>query len=121
MFTRINIILCFSLFFAIDQTTAQDNFKIFSPEFIQSNNSFEISLITSKKIPDADKLDIYFSPDNSLIINKIEILTGDEKLQIPSYFEFVQEYSERFQKISIGLNDSARFSDGEFFQLIISL
>ena len=121
MFTRINIILCFLLFFAIDQTTAQDNFKIFSPEFIQSDNSFEISLITSKRFPDADRLNIYFSPENSLIINKIEILTEDAKLQIPSSFEFVKEYSERFQKISIELNDSTRFSDGEFFQLIISL
>jgi hypothetical protein len=113
--------LCFLLFFAFDRATAQDNFNIFVPEFIQSNGSFEISIITSKKFPEADKLDIYISPDLSLLLNKIELLTADEKLQIPIHSEFLQEYSEQFQKISIGLNDSSRFSDGEFFQLLISL
>ena len=121
MFKQINIMLCFLLFFAFVRLTAQDNFKIFVPEFIPSNGSFEISIITSKKFPDADKLNIYFSPDFSLIINKIELLIEDEKLQIPIHSEFLQEYSEQFQKISIDLNDSTRFSDGEYFQLLISL
>ncbi len=121
MFKQINIMLCFFLFFAFDRATAQDNFKIFTPEFIQSNGSFEISIITSKKIPDADKLNIYFSPDLSLIINKIELLTKDEKEQIPFHNEFVPEYSEQFKKISIDLTDTTRFADGEFFQLIINL
>ena len=113
--------LCFLLFFAFDQATAQDNFKILVPEFIPSNGSFEISIITSKKFPEADELNIYISPDLSLRINKIELFTEDEKLQIPIHSEFLQEFSEQFQKISIALNDSTRFSDGEFFQLIISL
>ena len=113
--------LCFLLFFAFDRATAQDNFKIFVPEFIPSNGSFEISIITSKKFPEADELNIYISPDLSLRINKIELFTEDEKLQIPIHSEFLQDYSEQFQKISIALNDSTRFSDGDFFQLIISL
>jgi len=121
MFKQINIMLCFLLFFAFDQATAQDNFKILVPEFIPSNGSFEISIITSKKFPEADELNIYISPDLSLRINKIELFTEDEKLQIPIHSEFLQEFSEQFQKISIALNDSTRFSDGEFFQLIISL
>ncbi len=121
MFKQINIMLCFLLFFAFDRATAQDNFKIFVPEFIPSNGSFEISIITSKKFPEADELNIYISPDLSLIIKKIELFTEDEKLQIPIHSEFLQEYSEQFQKISIALNDSTNFSDGEFFQLIISL
>jgi hypothetical protein len=121
MFKQINIMLCFLLFFAFDKATAQDNFKIFIPEFIKSDASFEISIITSKKNPDADKLNIYFSPDLTLIINKIELLTKDEKAQIPFHNEFVQEYSEQFKKISIDLTDTTRFADGEFFQFVINL
>ena len=113
--------LCFFLFFAFDSATAQDNFKIFIPEFIRSKSSFEISIITSKKIPEADRLNIYFSPDLSLIINKIELLAEDDKLQIPFHNEFVQEYSGQFKKISIDLTDTTRFADGEFFQLVINL
>jgi len=113
--------LCFLLFFAFDRATAQDNFKIFVPDFIQSNGSFEISIITSKKFSEADELNIYISPDLSLIIKKIELFSEDERLQIPIHSEFLQEYSEQFQKISIALNDTTHFSDGDFFQLIISL
>ena len=109
------------MFFAFDITTAQDNFKIFISDFIQPYSSFEISIITSKTFPVAEKLDIFISPDISLIINKVQVNSGYQKFQIPLHYEFVKEYSEQFQKISIDLNDSTRFSDGEFFQLIISL
>ena len=121
MFKQINIMLCFLLFFAFDRATAQDNFKIFSPDFIPSNNSFEISIITSKKFPEADKLNIFISPDLSLVINKIILLTNDENLQIPFHTEFMKEYSEPFQKMSLDLTDTSRFSDEEFFQIVISL
>ena len=113
--------LCFLLFFVFGRASAQDNFEIFVPEFIQSNSSFEVSIITSKKIPEADKLNIFISPDLSLIISKIELLTKNENLQIPFHNEFVQESSEQFKKISIDLTDTTRFSDGEFFQLVINL
>ena len=74
MFKQINIMLCFLMFFAFDKVTAQDNFEIFIPDFIQSNSSFEISIITSKTFPEAEKLDIFISPDISLIINKVSHL-----------------------------------------------
>jgi len=109
------------MFFAFDRTTAQDNFNIYFPEYIQSNNSFEISIITSKKFPEADKLNIYFSTDLSLIINRIELMTNNEILQIPFHNEFIQEYTGQFKKISFELNDTTRFSDGEFFQIVINL
>ncbi|MDH3268602.1 MAG: T9SS type A sorting domain-containing protein [Ignavibacteria bacterium] len=121
MFKQINIMLCFLLFFAFDQATAQANFKIFSPNFIPSNGSFEISIITSKKFPEAEKLNIFISPDLSLIINKIILLTNNENLEIPFQSGFLEEYSEQFQKISLDLTDTARFSDGDFFQIIINL
>jgi hypothetical protein len=109
------------MFFAFDKVTAQDNFEIFIPDFIQPNSSFEISIITSKTFPEAEKLDIFVSPDISLIINKVQVRSQDQKFQIPLQYEFVEEYSEQFQKISIDLNDSTRFSDGEYFQLLITL
>ncbi|MCW9066137.1 MAG: T9SS type A sorting domain-containing protein [Ignavibacteriaceae bacterium] len=109
------------MIFAFDKVTAQDNFEIFIPDFIQPNSSFEISIITSKTFPEAEKLEIFISPDISLIINTIQVCLQDQKFQIPLQYEFVKEYSEQFQKISIDLNDSTRFSDGEYFQLLITL
>ena len=119
MFKLINIILCFLLFFSIDWATAQDNFKVFVPEFIPSDGSFEVSIITSQKFPEAERLDFFFLPDFSLIINKVEFWTEDVKLKIPVYSEFVQEYSTQYQKVSIDFSDKTLLADGAFFQLVI--
>ncbi|MDZ7622960.1 MAG: T9SS type A sorting domain-containing protein [Ignavibacteriaceae bacterium] len=109
------------LFFAFDQTTAQDNFKVFVPEFIPSNGSFEVSIITSKKFPEADRLDIYFLPDFSLNINKLELWTHNIRLQIPAKTEFITEYSENYQKFTIDFSDTTLFADEAYFQLVLFL
>lgn len=121
MFKRINIILCFLLFFSFDWATAQDNFKVFVPEFIPSSGNFEVSIITSKKFPEADRLDIYFLPDFSLIINKIELWTHDVKSQIPAKTEFIPEYSEQYQKVTINFSDTTFFANEAYFQLVLYL
>ena len=121
MFKLINILLCFLLFFAFDQATAQDNFKVFVPEIIPSNGSFEVSIITSKKFPEADKLDIYFLPDFSLNINRVELWTHDIRWQIPVKTEFKTEYSEQFQKVTIDFSDTSLFTDEAYFQLVLYL
>jgi hypothetical protein len=113
--------LCFLLFFSFDWATAQDNFKVFAPEFIPSDGSFEVSIITSKIFPEADRLDFYFLSDFSLIVSKVELWTEDVKIQIPVHSEFVREYSKQYQKVSIDFSDTALFSDGSFFQLVIFL
>ena len=113
--------LCFLLFLALGHTAAQDNFNIFIPESIQSNSNFEISIVTLKKFSDAKKLNIYFSPDISLIINKVELLTKNKRSQLSLHSEFLNDYSEQFQKVSIDLTDTTQFSDGSYFQLIINL
>ena len=105
MFKQINIMLCFLLFFVFNQTLAQDNFNIFIPDFIQSNTNFEISIITSNKFPGSKQLDVFISPDISLNINKVELLTQDQKSQIQVRAEFIEEYSSQFNKISIDLTD----------------
>jgi hypothetical protein len=109
------------LFFAINRTAAQDNFKIFIPTFVPSNSSFEISLITSKKFPDADKLDIYLSPDISLNVNKILLLTQNQITQLLYSSETISDFGDQFRKISLNLSDTTKFSDDSFFQIIINL
>jgi hypothetical protein len=113
--------LCFLLFSGYGLTSAQDNFKLFVPEHISSGGSFEVSVITSKKFSKADKLDIYFSPDFSLTINKIELWTQDEKKQLSVQSEFIEEYTEQYQKVSIDLSDTILFSDESYFQLVAYL
>jgi len=121
MFKQLNIMLCFLLFFSFDRATAQDNFEIFVPNYIPVNSSFEISIITSKKFPATDKLELYFSTGLSLNINKIMLLTQNNILQLEYHNEFSNEFNKDFKKISIDLSDSTNFSDNSFFQLIISL
>jgi len=121
MFKQINIMLCFLLFCAFDNASAQDNFKVFVPELIPSSGTFEVSIITSKKFRDAEKLNIYFSPDFSLTINKIELWTQDDKKQLSIQSEFVEEYSEQYQKVSIDFSDTILFSNESYFQLVVYL
>ncbi len=121
MFKQLNIMLCFLLFFTFDWATAQDNFEIFIPSYIPSNSSFEISMITSKKFPASDKLEIYFNAGISLNINKIMLLTQNNTTQLEYHNEFSNEFSKDFKKISIDLSDSTYFSDNSFFQIIINL
>ncbi|MCU0332349.1 MAG: hypothetical protein MUC75_03140 [Ignavibacteriaceae bacterium] len=109
------------LFFAFDRASAQDNFKVFVPEFIPSNGIFEVSIITSKKFPEADKLDIYFLPDFSLNINKVEVWVHDVKLQIPGKTEFITEYSEHFQRFTVDFSDTSLITDEAYFQIVITL
>jgi len=121
MFKQINIILCFLLLFSFERAIGQDNFDIFVPDFISANTSFDISIITSKKFPDADRLDIFLSPDISLIVTRISLITPDQNSRIPTTYEFIEEFNEQFQKISIDLTDTSHFSNNSFFQLIITL
>jgi hypothetical protein len=119
MFKPLNIILYFWLLFSAFPIYAQDNFKVFVPEFIPKEGSFEISLTISDNYPEANRLEIYLFPDVSLTINKIELRTEKGKFQIPFHSEFLPEYSEVSQKLSIDLTDTIFFFSEPFFQIII--
>ena len=121
MFKPLNIILYFFLILLPFQVNAQDNFKVFVPEFIRIGGSFDISLITSNNFPEADKLEIYLIPDVSLRINKIELWTNGGRSQIPVISDFLPGSSELAQKVTIDLTDTTFFSSGSFFQLVIHL
>jgi hypothetical protein len=121
MFKLINTIVCFLLISYVFPVNAQDNFKVFFPEFIPSNESFEVSIITSKKFAEADKLDIYFLPDISLDIIKIELWTDESKIYIPFNPGYVQKYAAQFRKVSINFSDTTLLPEDAFFQIVISL
>jgi len=121
MFKQLNIILCFLLFSAFGLTSAQDNFKVFYPEFIPAGANFDISIITSSQFPETDTFLLYLHPDFTLSINKIELWTSGKKIQIPFRNEFVEEYSKQFQTIKLDLADTTLFNDEAIFQIVISL
>ena len=121
MFKSLNIMRYFFLILLTFTINAQDNFKVFVPEFIPIGGSFEVSLITSNNFSEADMLNIYLSPDVSLRINKVELWTNGGKSQIPFISEFIPGSSELSQKVTINLTDSTIFSSGSFFQLVFSL
>ena len=121
MFKPLNIIFCFLLIFNAFPVNAEDNFKVFVPEFIPKDASFEISIITSKNFPEAEKLDIYFFPDFSLTINEIELRTDKGEYQISSNSDYLQNYSELSQKASIDLTDTSIISPESFFEIVVHL
>ncbi len=121
MFKRINIVLYFLLLFTFDLSTAQENFKVFVPEYVISNGNFEVSIITSKKFSDAEKLNLYLLPDISLTIDKIELWTQDKKMRLPLHSEYVNVLSNQYQKVSIDLSDTSLFENDIYFQFVIYL
>ena len=121
MFKQVNIILCFLLFFVTLDVNAQDNFKVFVPEYIPQNTGFEVSIVTSKNISEAEKLNIYFFPEFSLGINSVELRTEKGEYQIPIINDYSDKFSEISRKISIDLSDTSVFYSGSFFEIIISL
>jgi len=121
MFKPLNLILCFWLLLDAFPVNAQDNFKVFVPEYIPEEGNFEISLIISNNCTDANKLNIYLFPDVSLTINKVELRTERGKFQIPFHTEFLSDYSEASQILMINLTDTTIFSTESFFQIIIRL
>ena len=121
MFKRINVILCFSILFAFDTISSQDNFKIFIPKYIPENTRFEVSIITSNKFPEAENLVVYFLPEQTLAITKAEIWIGNGKVDLPLTNEFISEYSEQFKKVVVDFSDTSIFKDETFFQIVLSL
>lgn len=113
--------LCFLLLFAFKQLTAQDNFNIFYPDYILTNSNFEVSIITSKKFPEAEKLNLYLLPEFSLTIAKIELWTQDKRIQLSTHPTFVEELSKQYQNVSIDLSDTSFFENDRFFQVILFL
>ncbi len=121
MFIRLNTILCFLLFLAHYPIIAQDNFKVFVPEYIPIGGSFEVSLITSKKSAEIKRFEFSLFASSSLSIRTVELWTNKGKIQIPLKSEFYKEYSVTAEKIEIDLSDTTLFENESFFQLVISL
>jgi hypothetical protein len=106
--------------FTIDWAIAQDNFEIFTPEFIPVDGSFEISIITSNKYPDADRLELLLAPDISISIISTALLSRNQIFQLPVKNEFNDILGKSIRKIVIDLKDSTKISEKDFFQIIIS-
>jgi hypothetical protein len=121
MFKPVNIILCFLLFFVTLNVKAQDNFKVFVPEYIPKDTGFEVSIVTSKNISEAEKLNIYFFPEFSLGINSVELRTEKGEYQIPIINEYSDKFSEISRKISLDVSDTSVFYSESFFEIVIRL
>lgn len=121
MFKHLNILLSFLLFSAFGLTIAQDNFKVFYPELIPAGANFQISLIPSTQFPVTEKFILYLHPDFTLNISKVEVWTSEKKINIPFRNEYVDKYSEQFQKLQLDLTDTTLFNDEAIFQIVISL
>jgi len=96
-----------------------DNFKIAYPKLVHQGKSFEVSIITSNELDNADQLDLYVIPKRGIKPEEI-ILRFEEEA---SELEFLSASSEGYLydavMCSIDLTQSVFENGGSFFQILM--
>ena len=85
----------------------EDSYKISYPSYIALNSSFDISLITTNRFPEADTLEFYILPDEKLTLNNVQLNTTLWISQLNFKAAAVEGYSGRAFKCIVDLADSA--------------
>ena len=96
----------------------EDSYKISYPSYIALNSSFDISLITTNRFPEADTLEFYILPDEKLTLNNVQLNTTLWISQLNFKAAAVEGYSGRAFKCIVDLADSA-LAPGSFFQFLL--
>jgi hypothetical protein len=97
--------------------------KLYYPEYIPVNSTFDISLIASSSFPEADKLELYIIPSERVYLNKLTFSSVYEtkKLGYSSSssddYPFGKGFHGTVYKTKIALNDSL-YPAGTFFQVL---
>ena len=96
----------------------EDGYKINCPSYIPVNSSFDISLVTANRFPQADTLELYILPDERLSLNEIELNTLSWKSKLNYKPTIIEGHSGSVYKCIVNLSDSA-LSPGSFFQFLL--
>jgi hypothetical protein len=96
-----------------------DNFKLAYPNLVHQGESFEISIITSNELENADELNLYIIPESGIKLDEVIFQSEFESKEV----EFSNASSERFLyeavMCSIDLTQFASNESNSFFQLLL--
>jgi hypothetical protein len=103
----------------VSAQSINDNFRIAYPELVHKGKPFQVSIITSNEIINADQLDIYLIPQRGIIPDVIVLQVENETREIA----FSSSSSEGFiydaVMCSIDLKNFVSDVSGSFFQILI--
>ena len=105
-------VLCFALSFYAKSN--EESYRVFSPKYIYSNSSFDISIITKNSYPEATKFDFYILPDSKLELNSIILRSYDNNFDLKFYPSNLKGYIGSVYKTEI---DLTQLTAESFFQI----
>ncbi len=105
-------VLCFALSFYAKSN--EESYRVFSPKYIYSNSSFDLSIITKNSYPDATELDFYILPDSKLELNSLQLRSYDNNFDLTFYPSTLKGYTGNVYKTEI---DLTQLTAESFFQI----
>lgn len=111
-----SIIVFLIIVLSINIFPSAENYRLKYSKYIPTNSAFEISLITSKIFPTANKLIITSFCDNKTTLNSVELRSEKVEKKIP--FVILNSGTDLISSVmEISFYDSI-FSSTEFFQIL---
>ncbi len=114
-FLYITLVLCFSVSNFARNT--EENYRIFSPKYIYSNSSFDLSIITKNSFPEATEFDFYIIPDDKLELNSLRLRSYDNNFDLTFYSSTLKGYTGNVYKSEV---DLTQLTTESFFQIVSS-
>ena len=109
------VVLCVSL--SIYAKNGEDSYRVFSPKYIYSNSSFDLSIITKNSYPEATEFDFYILPDDKLELNSLQLRSYDNNFELKFYPATLKGYIGNVYKAEI---DLTQLTSESFFQIVSS-
>ncbi len=107
------VVLCVSL--SIYAKNGEDSYRVFSPKYIYSNSSFDLSIITKNSYPEATEFDFYILPDDKLELNSLQLRSYDNNIDLKFYPSTLKGYIGNVYKAEI---DLTQLTAESFFQVV---
>ncbi len=107
------VVLCVSL--SLYAKSGEDSYRVFSPKYIYSNSSFDLSIITKNSYPEATEFDFYIIPDNKLELNSLQLRSYDNNFDLRYYPSTLKGYIGSVYKAEI---DLTQLTAESFFQVV---
>ncbi len=107
------VVLCVSL--SLYAKSGEDSYRVFSPKYIYSNSSFDLSIITKNSYPEATEFDFYIIPDGKLELNSLQLRSYDNNFDLRYYPSNLKGYIGSVYKAEI---DLTQLTAESFFQVV---
>ena len=119
MFRLLLIWFCLGWTAFIFAQSSFDNFSIAYPELVHQNESFQVSIITSDDIINADHLDLYLIPKEGITPINVIIESENETKELKFSTVYSDQFLQNTLMCSIDLEQIVSHTSGSFFQILI--